>query len=969
VVDAICKQFSIYVNNPCVILTQEYSKVLMKSNPSEKYKFFTDASGINTVHETLVSVKKEIDDKEELLDNIEKNIVFQKAKVSSLDAQLLTFRKIDNLRTQIQQITIKKIWFPYHSCRLSLHNAEKELLLLKDQETALQQSIQKRGSDMVQLHALSSREDVLASTQAELSSLREELVAENHCYYDLKKRCSTLFNEIQLVQEEKNDVTKASSHIHSVMKSNEMSQKESEETNQFMQEFKKVEDSLQSTREQLRLLREEEENDKTVFQNIQERYGEVVETLKRSENTLRIYREDLSQYNTCKRNRGDVYFPSKFNALVESIRAEQFTHKVKGPIGLFLKIDPRYSEYAKSIESVIGANNLKSFLTGCMEDQRKISVLLDKHHLGYVRIYDIDPKSEAHFIPSNPDIVTLADALVIDDIDVFNMLVDVYKIDKIALCPSEEAMYSTVVRTTNGRKHFVENINKVVFQDGTEFVIREGNTGSFSYRGRFQGLIASTETGSVSEELQLKVKTEEDTVKGIQEEERSMSQKISLMRQHLFQKSESIKNHVNKVNALEKRLYYLKEEIQDRQDAVNDPHLLFKEELEVLTKRQNELESLIGEKEMFLSSLQKEQVSSQEKKRIIQEKVYCCESLLEKEQEKQNDFMKILFDEKKKDKEADESLVRIHDEIESVHRRIEMESQRLDSIKLKAEREHRELLGVPSQDRVPTIHQHQSLNLEVPPPSDETFSYLIMKLDSLEKSLNEYLQSAPQALHIGSHVEELKEKMQNHQEESRCFELKLEKLKVVHRDLIIDYDKRRERWEGTLLRNKKQLDRRFRENLKEKERRDGSIDIDLKEEKMYFQVNLDSDENDEKAVVLKDGTAFHGKVNDEKAVTLKDGTTLHGKENAGEMLSGGQRCFINTCFLLGLFSISDTPFRILDELDVFMDQIMRRKYLEVLKEFTLDPRNEKRQMIIITPQCLIGVQTSEHVHIHRIVKT
>jgi chromosome segregation ATPase len=84
------------------------------------------------------------------------------------------------------------------------------------------------------------------------------------------------------------------------------------------------------------------------------------------------------------------------------------------------------------------------------------------------------------------------------------------------------------------------------------------------------------------------------------------------------------------------------------------------------------------------------------------------------------------------------------------------------------------------------------------------------------------------------------------------------------------------------------------------------------------------------------------------------------------MLSGGQRCLVNVFFLLSLFSVTETPFRVLDEVDVFMDQTMRTKYLEVLEEFTLDPYYENRQMIIITPQSLEGVITNDRVQIHRI---
>ena len=70
--------------------------------------------------------------------------------------------------------------------------------------------------------------------------------------------------------------------------------------------------------------------------------------------------------------------------------------------------------------------------------------------------------------------------------------------------------------------------------------------------------------------------------------------------------------------------------------------------------------------------------------------------------------------------------------------------------------------------------------------------------------------------------------------------------------------------------------------------------------------------------------------------------------------------------MLALGHVIDTPFRILDEYDVFMDENVRLVTLGQIKEHALDPINREKQFIIITPNNLRGIETNKETRIHRI---
>lgn len=65
-------------------------------------------------------------------------------------------------------------------------------------------------------------------------------------------------------------------------------------------------------------------------------------------------------------------------------------------------------------------------------------------------------------------------------------------------------------------------------------------------------------------------------------------------------------------------------------------------------------------------------------------------------------------------------------------------------------------------------------------------------------------------------------------------------------------------------------------------------------------------------------------------------------------LSGGERSFTTMCFQISLWGFIDTPFRCIDEFDVFMDDAFRRRAVSSLLEAC--DRHPFAQFIFLTPQ-------------------
>ncbi|XP_056249827.1 structural maintenance of chromosomes protein 6 isoform X2 [Seriola aureovittata] len=102
--------------------------------------------------------------------------------------------------------------------------------------------------------------------------------------------------------------------------------------------------------------------------------------------------------------------------------------------------------------------------------------------------------------------------------------------------------------------------------------------------------------------------------------------------------------------------------------------------------------------------------------------------------------------------------------------------------------------------------------------------------------------------------------------------------------------------------------------------------------------------------------------------TLSISVKPPGREDDGvsdmRSLSGGERSFSTVCFMLSLWEITESPFRCLDEFDVYMDMHNRRISLDLLLE--LSERQHLRQFIFITPLTTRSLPKSRLIKIHQL---
>jgi len=78
-------------------------------------------------------------------------------------------------------------------------------------------------------------------------------------------------------------------------------------------------------------------------------------------------------------------------------------------------------------------------------------------------------------------------------------------------------------------------------------------------------------------------------------------------------------------------------------------------------------------------------------------------------------------------------------------------------------------------------------------------------------------------------------------------------------------------------------------------------------------------------------------------------------------LSGGERSYSTVALLLALWEAMESPFRAMDEFDVFMDSVNRQISINLLIESARD--NSHRQFIFITPHDYSSIKLGPDIRI------
>ena len=622
-----------------------------------------------------------------------------------------------------------------------------------------------------------------------------------------------------------------------------------------------------------------------------------------------------------------------------------------GPIGAYIKIAPGKERYAALAEHALG-QCLDRFIVTNDTDRQLFQKL--RAEIGCRRecgAYQSDPKAikDRYPIPPPPvdGIETVASCLSIENTLVFNTLIDQAKIDQNALGMSKEETERLLLLTDNNGRESVRggNIKDVFFLPKGD-VWKVNSQGSRNMR---------------SNERQMRQTIGADTTSAIKEANNELSQL-----DHEWQefKSQAV-HHATELLDAKRKWNEVKKGQRNAKDAIA--------ELEnTIGQLQTEIDASTNVEETDTTELEEDVNNAEQDLVVLNDKVEAngkekeeLEPLIDEAKQKVEEVEarngRVLADLEVAEKELTSFMAKSGEreaKKEKAQQRLERTKEKLDEFEVSLNEKRSDSGKALRQARL-LQYRHDyavQMRLQAEERGETSGTPDLTPEDPDDEELGavEIKQPPKPTAYYAAKVERLKKKIMEEKQRRRIDNVSPEEAYEKYARAKND------------LQSKNTQIQTIKENV-------DKLEVDLKSRRKMWKhfrkhiVEMSTDTFDE-ILQLKGssgGLDFDHKSKTLNLVVQKDNSKEMSQTRDVKALSGGERSFVTLSLLLALGERLETPFRVMDEFDVFLDAVSRKIALMTLVDIA--KKMDHRQFILITPQDLSNITPDDKVKIFKLV--
>lgn len=939
-VDKLLGQLNIQVENPTCILTQEMSKKFIQGSEQDKYDFFKTATGLRQMSEELLVANQNCSDARDHFEKATVKLEPLKIDVANKKEDFQKCLEIDRKGSVIHMCHAKMLWVEVEDARTKLEefeNVERDLAnRLATKETELQKLVDSNAKQL-NMEELTARIETLhkgiisvdgklqetmkkqSSNKAEAKKLDNRIRKEKGILSDLEKKLVDVDAELK---DKKEKLLNSTEGEEAVLLKEEQEQEASirdmqSETNALQSEKNSITDALK----ELKSRRQAVDTDL----NQKERH------IKELEMNLRDLQKDSGGDNFQRKLRvlGNEGMVKVVNAIQ---RDRDLKENIIGPIGSLYKLREGFEKFEEPVKVAIGSVEC-TFLNigGNPNHTNKVHDLLKQFDCRFPReVVRVGRSAPHRIVRFPPGHTTILDCIAIEEglgrDAVFNFLVDRLGIERtLAL---EKATDIENFRRADGKDYFaisdikdalcIEKNTRCGFREGTRFNNMQGHIRTKNYLFK-----DSTSLIQAAKDEILEAKRERQeflhTAPNFDIEKRELDSKILQVDKSLKLLTKNIRNAKSEMSNIREHL----NDLGDNRTA--DTSFLEQEKIEIIetietSKRTIEsLSSNTGTLSDKITTLDNEKNAFDIEKEKLQAEVKQIE----------DDMQSVITEENKMKRkihslERDISQSKI--ELQKSSEVKEKENQKFEAFQVTAMTETSK--WVSDWDGQP-----------IPIDRKDTRESLMKTAKKEQDTINKMKEDKNVAGMTSTQAQERYLSAKN------VFKSEKASLDILEQNmdtLTADLRHRSRAYKEHRMNNEKAINKAFKRHL---EAKSFTGHIEFEHEVLV------ADHPKRGLMSLKVSTG-KGDKEDEVLTNVKQ-------------MSGGERSFVTLALLLALGKVQDSPFRIMDEYDVFLDELSRVQTLGAIQKTAVQASNAHRQFIIITPHNLKDIKTGPKTKIHK----
>eukprot|EP00884_Botryococcus_braunii_P004090 jgi/Botrbrau1/13682/Bobra.0378s0013.1 len=931
--DDLLSYFSIDGSNPISVMTQDVTRSFLAGSTDksdkQKYAIYQQATMLDQVKLVNDISQSKVD---EMLQSIEE----AKAKLSQVKKDRDAAKKDLDLMIQVDEKRAEAAALEKVLAWASVRAMEQQKEFLKEKLTAGPPLIEKTGADLIEAQVLvetlsetlqkeASLMDTYSSSANQLSTEIAELKKAHATTLKDVKEATKKIESLELNLEELNKE-------HEVMKAEVSKQnteagdtKAQEALTQFEDILTELNASVQQHVEQKQQLLTSMRKAEEVLRSAMDRHDDIRREVSRAQREVeelsRKQRLAEQEARECANDRRAMFggrHVLKFCTAVQQ-QLHRFHRAPIGPIGYYLTL--KDAQWSKVVSGALNAN-LDFFL---VHDRHDLEILKEIARilgvpLPSTKVLRLDlPK---HHIPLDcvppQDKLTILQLLECSDPayepSVMNTIVDQAQAEKIVLCNTEKDARE-VARHPNCKTAFARG--------GTCYVYKGGIQTRFPENLQWRAPKLGSNSSDLITNVQAELQDTQDWLKKVTEKEAAANMEV--------QRSK-LAMHAAKAAYNAER-----DELARAEQMVTD-----------YTSQQRD--SLLGgDDHIDLGSLQADLTEVFQKKSEVEQSLFYAKQELRDLQEKEKVAVEAWENAKEK---MTRLLASNEDAVNAISQREsakeEAEARVIDlSGRKEALQEQMQALEVALKKALVDVTQYRSMAEEVCSEDEGR---------SMEMVLRETYLSAPH----GWSLEKFDQLLNNTQSLSKLLDKKLGEIKKAEKEagglreevearfraLSVQFNEKKNFVQNVIThyrRLKEALDNR--KATYEKLSRDAELLVGtLFNKYMARKGHTGSIEIDKENQTLNLKVKITGSKDAEKVKDLKQ-------------LSGGERSYTTVCFALAVGEYIQSPFRAMDEFDVFMDAVNRR--ISMVSLFENAMLHKEVQFLLLTPQDVSAVEEAK----------